>query len=103
MILRTLRLEKAVTQQEVANNLGVKRYTYAKWEQGRSEPSVTDLIKLCEYFNCTFEYLVGIESDCALNDFQKANLTDKESECLASFGLLTEEDQNKVLGFIKAL
>ena len=102
MQLFALRFEKGVTQDTVAKAVGVKRYTYAKWEQGKAEPCISDIIKLCNYFNCTFEYLVGIEDDCFLSK-KDINSTKKENELLSSFNLLSEEDQNKVLGYIKAL
>ncbi len=46
LLLRTLRNEKGVTQSVVANAIGVERYTYAKWEQGRAEPCISDIVKL---------------------------------------------------------
>ncbi len=102
MLLNILRAEKNVTQKTVAEAIGVKRYTYAKWEQGRAEPCVSDLIKLCKYFDCSLEYLVGLENEFGIVN-GNSNLTQKEFELISSFNLLTEEDQIKVLGFIKAL
>lgn len=102
MQLLTLRTEKGVTQKTVALNIGVERYTYAKWEQGRAEPCIDDIIKLCNYFDCSFEYLVGINNDYSTLS-SRSNLTGKELELLSSFNLLTEDAQNKVLGYIKAL
>ncbi len=102
MQLFALRSEKGVTQDTVAKAIGVKRYTYAKWEQGKAEPCISDIIKLCNYFNCTFEYLVGVENDY-FSSKKDINTTKKENELLSSFNLLSEEDQNKVIGFIKAL
>ena len=37
--LREIRLEKNITQEEVAKKLKVGTSTYANWEQGRREPS----------------------------------------------------------------
>lgn len=102
MLLKTLRSYKNVTQKEVALAIGVERYTYAKWEQGRAEPSIADLIKLCNYFDCTFEYLVGTENEFGIV-MRTSNLTKNESELLAGFNLLSSDNQSKVLGFIKAL
>lgn len=102
MLLKTLRLNKNVTQNTVAKAIGVERYTYAKWEQGRAEPCIADIIKLCNYFDCAFEYLVGTENDFGVVNNTK-NLTKNESELLSSFSLLSNDDQSKVLGFIRAL
>lgn len=103
MLLSTFRAEKGETQDTVAKAIGVQRYTYAKWEQGRAEPSIIDLVKLCKYFECSFEDLVGVESDFISHATQKTKLTTQQLELLNSFNLLSIDDQNKVLGFIKAL
>ena len=103
MLLKVLRIEKGVTQNEVAKAIGVERYTYAKWEQGRAEPCILDIIKLLNYFDCTFEDLVGEESIVNCEKSTKSNLTDKQIKLISNFNLLTEDDQNKVLGYISAL
>ena len=103
MLLKVLRKEKGVTQNDVAKAIGVARYTYAKWEQGRAEPCVLDIVKLINYFDCNFEDLIGEVNIVNLTDSNKTKLNDKQIQLLSSFNLLTENDQNKVLGYISAL
>ncbi len=103
MLLKVLRNEKGVTQNEVAKAIGVERYTYAKWEQGRAEPCILDIIKLLNYFDCKFEDLIGEATFINLDKNTKSQLNDKQIKLLSSFNLLTEDDQNKVLGYISAL
>ncbi len=103
MLLKVLRKEKGVTQNDVAKAIGVARYTYAKWEQGRAEPCVLDIVKLINYFDCNFEDLIGEVNIVNLADSNKTKLNDKQIQLLSSFNLLTENDQNKVLGYISAL
>lgn len=61
--LTELRLAKGLKQQGLAEILGVKNYTVGNWEQGRSEPSIEDLIRLANYFECSIDYLVGREDE----------------------------------------
>ena len=103
MLLKVLRHEKGVTQNEVAMAIGVERYTYAKWEQGRAEPCILDMVKLLNYFDCKFEDLVGEATISNLGNNAKTKFSEKQMQLLTSFNLLTEEDQNKVLGYISAL
>ena len=103
MLLKVLRKEKGVTQNDVAKAIGVARYTYAKWEQGRAEPCVLDIVKLINYFDCNFEDLIGEVNIVNLTDSNKTKLNDKQIQLLSSFNLLTENDQNKVLGYISDL
>ena len=46
--LRYYRKCKHKRQKEIAKLLGVVVSAYAKWEQGRTEPDITTIKKLCE-------------------------------------------------------
>ena len=61
--LNEMRIQKSITQKELAKAIGVKNYTVANWEQGRSEPSIQDLIELSNIFECTIDYFVGRTHD----------------------------------------
>lgn len=57
-ILKKLRTNKGVTQQEVANLLGITRGAYANIESGRRDPDTVALIRLADYFEVTIDYLL---------------------------------------------
>lgn len=44
--LKELRVGRKLNQQEVADNLGIARTTYASYEQGKREPTMRHLLKL---------------------------------------------------------
>ncbi len=48
--LKSLRKDKGFSRQYVAEKLGVALSTYANWEQGRREPSISDIYKILEVF-----------------------------------------------------
>lgn len=54
-----LRTEKGSTQEQIADEMHIKRQTLSKWENNESSPTVDDLMNLCEIFNCDFGFLVG--------------------------------------------
>lgn len=57
--LRSLRLENNVTQQSVANALGVTVGNVQKFEYGTARPKLENVIKLADFFNVSLDYLVG--------------------------------------------
>ena len=57
--LKELRLEKGVSQLEIANMLNMSKMAISHWEKGHSEPSIEQLIMLARYFNVSVDYLVG--------------------------------------------
>ncbi|MEV9641726.1 helix-turn-helix transcriptional regulator [Mammaliicoccus sciuri] len=57
--LKKLRTNKKISQQEMANYLGITRQGYAKYENNDSEPSYEILKKISLFFNVTTDYLLG--------------------------------------------
>ena len=53
-----LRKEKGITQEELADKLGVSPQAVSKWESGKSAPSTTNLLALAELFGLTAEDLL---------------------------------------------
>lgn len=48
--LKTIREKKHISQQEVANYLGITRQAYSHYEVGRRKPDYETLLKLAEFF-----------------------------------------------------
>lgn len=48
-----------LTQKEVADKLGVVESCYANWEQGRTEPNIFMLRKLCEILDISLDELIN--------------------------------------------
>ncbi|MBR0287679.1 MAG: helix-turn-helix transcriptional regulator [Selenomonadaceae bacterium] len=57
--LKDLRLKKKVTQQNVADALGVTVGNVQKFEYGTARPKLDNVIKIAEYFDVSIDYLVG--------------------------------------------
>lgn len=59
--IRDLREDNDITQQEIAEYLGTSQTMYARYERGANELPIHHLIKLCEYYNVSADYILGIE------------------------------------------
>lgn len=57
--IKDLRKERGLTQEELAEKMGLKYYNIGDWERGKCEPCVSDLKQLAEIFDVTVDYLVG--------------------------------------------
>ncbi len=60
--LRNLRLQVNMTQQDVADALGVSRQAYSNYEQGKREPELKVIAALGEVLHCPLNLLLGRES-----------------------------------------
>lgn len=59
--LINLRKEKQLSQEEMAEKLGVTRQTISKWETNQSTPGFDNIIPLCELFEISTDELLNSE------------------------------------------
>lgn len=59
--LKSLRLERGLTQGEVSKSLGLSRNAFTNYELGIREPSFDTLKKICLLFEVSADYLLGLE------------------------------------------
>ena len=57
-VLKNHRTACKMTQEFVAESLGVSRHAVSKWESGKSDPSTTNLMALAALFGTTAEELL---------------------------------------------
>ena len=68
--LHSLRLQKNITQEVLANHLGIAPQSVGKWERGEGFPDITLLPHIAFYFDITVDELlcvdqVGVEETIA--------------------------------------
>lgn len=59
--LMYVRKKAKMTQQDLADTIGVNRVSVARWERGEYTPSIATMLKLSELFNVSVDYLLGRE------------------------------------------
>lgn len=84
-IIRVLRLEKGITQNELSNYLGLTPKMVSFYELGERFPPYDIINKLADYFNVSTDYLLGRSeiknSEKLLIDYSKLNIEElKEIE-----------------------
>ena len=57
--LKTLRTQKDLTQQQLAEIVNVNKPHVSNWESGRNVPLLPVLWQLADYFQCSIDFLVG--------------------------------------------
>lgn len=61
--IRDLREDNDKTQQEIACVLGTSQTMYARYERGANELPVHHLITLCNYYNVSADYILGLSDE----------------------------------------
>lgn len=57
--LRAQRMACKLSQDELAQMLGTSTVAIAKWETGKKEPGIAGIIRLCNLFDVSADYLIG--------------------------------------------
>lgn len=92
--LKTLRKSKKMSQETLAEKVGVSRQSVSKWETGEAYPEMNNIIALCTIFHCEItdlvtEYLIDLDS--------------LDEDIKMSVVKLKKEKQKKVKGLSKAI
>lgn len=94
--VKKMRLENGWTQKDLANKLGLKNDTaIANYEAGYSIPKDEIKFKMCELFNCSVDYLVGLSYYRSNLEFKTA--TEETITFLKTCNTDTKELINSIL------
>ncbi len=107
--LKTARKECGMTQQQVAELLGIDRSTYAYYELGVSNPSLENLVALSSMFGTDIEWFLGIDREKenwnapenelhivrAVREKQMTDLSREERQIVALFRMACVREKKK--------
>jgi len=57
--LRQLRKAKNLSQGEISKELNIVQRSYRRYESGETEPTLSTVIKLADFFGVSLDYLAG--------------------------------------------
>lgn len=103
MRIKELRLEKGMSQQELAEIIHVTQQSVFKYEHDMSIPELDVLIACANYFDVSIDYLVN-ETDNPLkyDNYTLDNITSQERRLLDYYRRLNPQAQSSLLSFIEA-
>ena len=74
--LKDLRKEKGITQEQLAEKLGVSGRTISRWETGNNMPDISLLVEIAEYFDVSIPEIIKGERKSedaeTMSDYAKA-------------------------------
>ena len=92
-----LRSEKGISQREIAKLFDISQATYNNWENGRTQPSIEQLIALARFYEVSVDYLIGNSDDAGIINYDKPQLSDEEIQLLRAFRPLPRETKTNFL------
>ena len=85
--IKRLRQEKKITQEELAECLGITSKAVSQWECDRTDPNISQIPALCRFFDVSSDELLGINVD--QKNAQRDALLDEDYQ-LAKNGYINE-------------
>ncbi|MCL2285838.1 MAG: helix-turn-helix domain-containing protein [Firmicutes bacterium] len=70
-VITKKRRDKGITQEGLAEYMGVSKAAVSKWEKGQSYPDITLLPRLAAYFNISVDELLGYSPELTLDEIRK--------------------------------
>ena len=100
MQLKTLRKQLKKSQAEVSKEINISERTYGNYETGKTDPDISTLIKLADYFKTTIDSLVGHDVPYLLD---RGLLTREQNYIIDKIKNLSQQDCERVEAFITGL
>ena len=100
--LKELRLKKeyngkkGMTQQEIADEIGVTKRTYIYWEKGERQIKPDKAQQLADYFGVSVGYLLGYEDNFDYVSKKVIQAFDKVKDQASSQGIANYEDLERI-------
>lgn len=98
-IVKELRCSRKLTQKDLANIIGVSQQTISMWESRKAYPDAQSVIAICNFFNVSADYLLGIEVANRRHYIRK-NKTDVEFSC-PRFNTSELQQVRSILDFLR--
>lgn len=83
--LKEIRIQRGLQQKNVAALLNCSPVTVSRYETGERDPDIETILRLCEIFGCTADYLLGRSA------VPSAQLSPEEEDLLTAWRRATPE------------
>lgn len=100
--LKILRKQKDITQIKLSTILEISQELVSQYELGKSLPSIENLVKIANYFNCSTDYLLGLTNDFT----KKSDLKNDELEIkvlIEDYRTLSKNNKEKLKSYLNYL
>lgn len=106
--LKLLRMERNLTQADVASVLSITPEAYTQYEKGRRQPNLENLTRLSKFFMVTTDYLLGISEFRNFDEYSvtlppSPKLSTDEEQLLNSYRKLSSDLKAEIRGEIKGI
>ena len=102
--LKLLRNERHISQQQLADMIGVSQQSVNKYENHNVEPDLTTLIAIADFFDTSVDYIIGHTTNRYRIEPRMAfELNEQEGALITQFRLLQPSERELFTTLIQSL
>lgn len=100
--LKLLRAEKNISQQQLADVVGVSQQSINKYENHSVEPDIDTLIRISDFFSVSVDFLIG-RTDVRIipSNMTEYSLTNKEKDVIDGYRAAEPKDKELIDYIVK--
>lgn len=99
--LRELRESKHINQQKLAMELNITQAAVSKYELGLSEPDISMLKNIANYFHVSVDYLIGFSDEPI--SCSKSDIPSEELMLINNYRRLSEFQKSRLEAYLQGL
>lgn len=96
-------IHKNMTQEELANQLGVSRQTISKWELNQGNPELSKIKEICTLFNCNSDDLLFGNIKIVNKAFSEIEIETLEAFEYIKYTVISAEPEDDAINRIRQL
>lgn len=90
-----------MTQEELAEKLGVSRQTVSKWELDAVYPEINKLVELCNLFSCSMDELVRENMNVSDEAYSDIRIEMVEAFSYVKYAVISAEPEDDALNHVR--
>ena len=95
------KMHKGMTQEELAEKMGVSRQTVSKWELDATYPEIDKVVELCKLFSCSMDKLVREDISMINEAYSNIRVKEVESFSFVKYAVISREPEEDAIKYIK--
>ncbi len=100
--LKALRASRGISQQKLADVLGMSQQAINRYENQAVEPDISTLIKLADFFETTIDYIVDRRPNITPKRTYPYELNEKEAKIVDAYRITSSKQQKVVEELMEA-
>lgn len=95
-------LRRSMTQEDLAEAMGVTRQTVAKWESGAALPEIEKLLQLAEIFSCTVDQLLKDDMNKTRDVYSPVRVETLPAFRMARYAVISPDPETDAITRVKS-